>query len=275
MRARRAQRETDRHLPPPRNGARQLQARDVDGRHDQEQEHTAEKCQQQAARIADDGGLQDLDLNAALLVERRVLLLESRSNSSEIASRRFEGDTVFETPERTQPTRAAIGREAWRVVQRQHGGRHPHVGVERHAGESGRHHANHRHRAIVQRDGALQHVRICCERAAPERVADHHHGVFVRHRVFLGGERAPKGRLCSKQREVSGRHELGLDAEGAFAGLHVQRVLVVDGDVLERRVHGPPVEDLGDRTAARRALRSSHAGQEHQTAGVGEGQRSD
>ena len=103
MHAARAERQPHRELAPAGRGPRELKARDVRARDDQEQQHRGKERNHEPPGAAEQRLLDGLQPHAPLPVVGRVLLLEDGGHAVQIFLSARHRDPVFETAEGAQP----------------------------------------------------------------------------------------------------------------------------------------------------------------------------
>jgi len=243
--ARRAERVTQRDLPPAIDGRGEIQVGDVQAGHEQHETHHHEDDRHgPLLRI---GRVEQADAHAVGLdqpeppVPVRVGALTGELDGHRVGGALGRGEVlaILEAAGQNQPRVVPVlerDRKGQRLAERRHG--HPDVRRDDHVRrrEAIGRDADHGERVAVDEHRAAEHLRIRAEPPGPQTVADDRHGVSLGQPILLAPERPAERRSHAHHVEVVGAGKLAEDHLGRAVHAHAHRKVEVGRDPVERRV---------------------------------------
>jgi hypothetical protein len=247
----RAERGADAHLAGALERPREHQVGDVRAGDQEHQRHRGQKQHERPARPADEPVVERTQPRAHLRVGLRVHLLQVARHPDQILARLRQRHPGLETRDGAE----VVGTPHFPHLREVHRPRHPEVGLRAVEREVRRHDADDLEIEAVQRQRAIDDVRVGAELTAPESIAQHEHAM-TSDDVLAGRERAAgRGAHAEYVEEVRG-DEQALHAHGLVAAERearesgvARRGSEVDGDVRERSVPLAPAQQVAGRDA--------------------------
>ena len=237
-----AERRPRRDLARPRRRLRQQQAGDVGARDQQDEGDGGLQDDERPPRVAVVDDVQRVERDAPPGVGLRILFGERGGDDVHLRLRLFDRRAAPQTRHHVHHARRAL--PLHRVV----GLRDPHVGVEQQA-EPLRHHADDRHRHVVEHRRGVDDVGAAAEARLPELVADDDVRDHDRRLVLFRQEGPAQLRAHLQHLEHAGGEPLRVQllGEAAFRRADRQHAAVHPADRLERLVPLPQRRVLGQR----------------------------
>ena len=165
------------------------------------------------------------------------MLFEVDGDALHVGAGLLDGDARLQARDAVQPWVIAAILPAG--VFRRLADRRPQLDAAREL-EVGRHDADHREAAVVERHLLIEDAGVAAEAPLPERVAEHGDRLRARLVFVIGEEAAPQGIDAQRLEQLSRHHAAGQPL-GLARARQVVALAAVDADVLEDLVLRPPV----------------------------------